>query len=154
MTFDLGAALPQLLPRAVTWANEREQEIFASGVSLNDLGLSIAQRVGVSRPELIRVQFVDDLLPLPQDPVLREAGLATGLFGPQMIGITLGYSICIRKQYDSIRLLSHEARHVYQYEQAGGIANFLPLYLQQIVQFGYRDAPYEIDARAHEIHHA
>ena len=151
MTFDLGAALPDLLPRAITWAREREQEILRTGVPLKEFGLSLAQSVGVQQPELIRVEIIDTLLPLPSDSVLRAAGLATGLFGPHMAGITLGYSICIRRDYNSIRLLSHECRHVYQYELAGGVAAFLPLYLKQIAQFGYRNAPYEIDARAYEV---
>jgi hypothetical protein len=39
---------------------------------------------------------------------------------------------------------------VHQYEAAGSIAAFLPLYLQQIVLYGYERAPFEVDARAHE----
>lgn len=143
--------LPHLLPRAIAWAEKREQEILQTGVTLNEFGLSLAERVGVKRPELIRVELVDTLLPMPSDAVLRDAGLATGLFEPHMAGITLGYGICIRREHDSIRLLSHECRHVHQYELAGGVTTFLPLYLQQIVQFGYRDSPYEIDARSHEV---
>ncbi len=42
------------------------------------------------------------------------------------------------------RLLRHEFRHVHQYEKAGSISAFLPIYLGQI------DAPLEADARAHE----
>ena len=47
-------------------------------------------------------------------------------------------------------LLSHEFRHVYQYEQAGSIAAFLPGYLQQVVQLGYANTAFERDAEAHE----
>jgi hypothetical protein len=39
---------------------------------------------------------------------------------------------------------------MYQYEQAGSIAADLPVYIQQIIDFGCRDVPYEIDARAYE----
>lgn len=42
----------------------------------------------------------------------------------------------------------------HQYEQAGSIAAFLPRYLQQIVTVGYNNAPFEIDARSHELGHA
>jgi hypothetical protein len=49
------------------------------------------------------------------------------------------------------QLLSHECRHVYQYEAAGSIAAFLPVYIEQIVEFGYDDAPFEQDARHHEL---
>jgi hypothetical protein len=40
---------------------------------------------------------------------------------------------------------------VHQYERAGSIAAFLPVYLQQIVELGYNNAPFEIDARSHEL---
>jgi hypothetical protein len=49
------------------------------------------------------------------------------------------------------RLLSHECRHVHQYEAHGSIAAFLPVYLEQIATVGYRNSPLEQDARAHEV---
>jgi hypothetical protein len=48
------------------------------------------------------------------------------------------------------RLLAHECRHVYQYEVAGSIEAFLPLYLQQIAEFTYDRAPLELDAQVWE----
>lgn len=51
---------------------------------------------------------------------------------------------------ESVRLVTHELRHVHQYETAGSIAAFLPVYLQQILDYGYAHAPLEMDARAHE----
>ena len=57
----------------------------------------------------------------------------------------------ICRGHETKRLLSHELRHVHQYEQAGSIAGFLPEYLQQIVAFGYAAAPLEQEARAHEV---
>jgi hypothetical protein len=68
-----------------------------------------------------------------------------------MAGVTFGYGIYICDGQVSNRLISHECRHVYQYEAAGSIAAFLPIYLHQIATVGYDDAPYEIDAREHEI---
>ena len=35
--------------------------------------------------------------------------------------------------------------------RAGSIADFLPVYLRQIVEAGYFNAPLEKDAREHEI---
>ena len=58
-----------------------------------------------------------------------------------MVGLTLGYGVYVCHGHGTVRLLSHEFRHVYQYEQAGSIAAFLPVYLQQIVTFGYNNAP-------------
>jgi hypothetical protein len=48
------------------------------------------------------------------------------------------------------RPLPYECRHAHQVEQAGSLTTFLSLYLNQIAQYGYIDAPFEIDARAHE----
>ena len=152
MTFDLQAALPRLLPRAIAWAEEREAEIIHNGVPLNATDVAVARSVGVVSPELIRVLLVQQV-PLPEDAELREAAQLTGLLGPDTDGLTLGYGIYICHGHEGISLLAHECRHVYQYERADSIASFLPLYLQQIVTFGYNDAPFEVDARAHERQH-
>jgi hypothetical protein len=146
---DLQTALPTLLPRAIVWAEARAAEVAQSGIALNNPLLAIARSVGVVRSELIRVALVSSL-PMPQDPMLNAAAVQTGLLGPGMVGLTLGYSVFVCHGYDTVRLLSHEFRHVYQYEQAGSIAAFLPAYLTQIAQFGYANAPFEQDARAHE----
>lgn len=149
MPIDLRAALPLLLPGAIAWAEARAREAAATSVALTEAGADIARRVGVQRPELIRVAVVDSL-PLPEDPTVRAAALQTGLLGPGMAGLTLGYSVFIVRGQESVRLLSHEFRHVHQYEAHGSIAAFLRVYLQQIVELGYDNAPYELDARAHE----
>jgi hypothetical protein len=91
-----------------------------------------------------------DFLPLPDDADLRQAAVDTGLLGPNMAGLTIGYGIYVLRGQGDVRLLSHEFRHVHQYERAGSIDAFIPLYLQQIVSVGYENAPFEIDARAHE----
>ncbi len=83
--------------------------------------------------------------------MLRQAAIETGLLGPNMVGLTLGYSIFLVNGHESARLISHECRHVYQYETFGSIERFLPVYLQQLVTYGYQDAPLEVDARTHEI---
>jgi hypothetical protein len=149
---DLQAALPLLLPKAIAWAEEEAAAVASTGQSLSSAGEDLARNVGVVRPDLIRVALVD-LLPTPSDPALHAAAVQTGLLGPHMAGLTLGHSVFVRRDQNTWRLLSHEFRHVYQYEQAGSIAAFLPVYLQQIVQFGYANCPLEMDARAHE-HHA
>lgn len=153
MTFDLRSALPLLVPKAIAWADDQSLQIAIIGKPLNDVLSKVAQSVGVMRPDLIRIAEVPRL-PLPDDPDLRQAAQATGLLGPNMVGLTLGYGVYICHGHSTVRLLSHEFRHVYQYEQAGSIAAFLPVYLQQIVTFGYSNAPMEADARAHEKRHA
>jgi hypothetical protein len=150
MTNNLTSALSSLLPAAIAWVEQRETEILSLGNPLSESELSLARNVGVSFPEKVRIMFVDRL-PLPDDPQLRQVALNAGLLGPTMIGLTLGYGIYLCKGTSSLRLLSHECRHVYQYEQAGSIAAYLPNYLRQVTELGYANAPYEQDARAHEV---
>jgi hypothetical protein len=148
--FDLAAALPRLLPKAIAWAEARSTEITASGAPLTNLELRLAHLVGVQEPERVRILEVRQI-PQPEDPELREAVAATGLIGPRTIGLTLGYGIYIVAGHSTNRLVSHECRHVYQYETAGSIGSFLPVYLAQIATDGYEAAPLEMDARAHEL---
>jgi hypothetical protein len=88
---------------------------------------------------------------MPDESALRSAAIATGLLGADTAGLTLGYGIYICGGYFDRRLLSHELRHVHQYEKAGGIAAFLNVYLMQIAEYGYDLAPLEVDARNHEF---
>jgi len=150
MPIDLLSVLPVLLPRAIAWADARSSEILASGEPLSDTGLKLAAAVGVSDAARIRVSTVS-ALPLPDDPDLRQVALEVGLLGPNMIGLTLGYGIYVCDGHMNNRLISHECRHVHQYEVAGTIESYLPIYLRQIAVHGYHDAPFEIDAREHEI---
>jgi hypothetical protein len=147
---DLQALLPQLLPTAIAWANFQSDHVGLMGQPLSASLIGVARRVGVRQPERIRVKLVDQL-PMPEEPLLKEAAIQTGLLGPHMAGLTLGYSIFIVHGQDTVRLISHECRHVFQYETLGSIEQFLPVYLQQIITLGYQGAPLEIDARAHEI---
>ncbi len=89
---------------------------------------------------------------MPEDPLLATAASQTGLIGPHIAGTTLGRNIFFREGTQvGPRLLSHECRHVFQYEAYGSIAAFLTERLGQVVTEGYRDAPLEIDAREHEL---
>ena len=91
---DLQALLPQLVPRAIAWAETISAEAATTGDTLSDAGLVIARLVGVQFPEQIRIVVVNQL-PIPTDPELQVAALQTGMLGPTMTGLTLGYSIFI-----------------------------------------------------------
>lgn len=145
---ELTAKLPILVPKAIEWAERQSRIIFEKGFPLTAAGISDARMVGVENPEKIRVALVPSL-PMPDDVELHSFALHLGL--QEMAGLTLGYGIFIVDGHTTRRLLSHEYRHVYQYEQAGSIAAFMIDYMQQIVSVGYRNAPLEIDARHHEI---
>ena len=147
---DLRQALPHLLPSAIAWAEAEAKKVTESGTALTPSEEEVARSVGVQRPELIRIATVEGL-PLPEDAALRTAAEQTGLLGPGMVGLTLGHAVFICRGHKTRRLLSHEFRHVHQYEKHGSIAAFLPVYLKQIVEVGYANAPFEADARAHEL---
>lgn len=106
--------------------------------------------MGVVRPELIRIMRVAEI-PLPEDPLLRQMASQLGMLGHGTIGLPIGYGIYIRDGGSSPQVLSHEFRHVYQFEQAGSVAVCVQRYLEQLIEFGYPDAPFEVDARNHEI---
>ena len=146
---DLVSVLPRLLPGAIAWAEQQSQNVAQTGQSLDAAGLALARSVGVQRPELIRMKLVGEI-PLPTDPILQQAALQTGLLGLGTVGLTLGHSIFITEGNLTPHVLSHECRHVYQYEMSGSIAAFLPVYLKQIVAVGYDNAPLERDARDNE----
>jgi len=150
MNLDPSALLMNLLPKAIAWAEQLEQHVLEVGAALSPREQALARAVGVRRPEMIRIQVVDQL-PFPQDPELLEVVSKYALLGPGTIGVTLGYAVLVCRGHDtSPRLLSHEFRHVYQYERLGSIRQFLPIYLRQLAEVGYEDAPLEVDARAHE----
>jgi len=138
---NLKSALPHLLSRAISWAEAEATRGAGVGRELSERERELARKVGVTHPERIRVVAV---------AALRTAAEQTGFLDPGMVGLTLGYSVFICHGHETVRLLSHEFRHVYQYEQAGSVAAFLPGYLLQIVERGYASTTFEIDARAHE----
>jgi hypothetical protein len=148
--FDLRAELPGLIPHAIQWAEATAEYAATSGRVLDAGEQALARRVGVTQPEKIRLLAVDQM-PYPEHPLLQVAAMATDFLGPQTLGLTLGHAVLVRRGHESTRLCSHEFRHVHQYEQAGSIAAFLPGYLEQMVEYGYADAPLEQDAQAHEI---
>ncbi|MDI1258145.1 hypothetical protein [Aquabacterium sp.] len=143
--------LQELLPEAIAWAKTQAQHVANHGHALSAPGLELAHQVGVKNPELVRLLYVDQL-PIPVEPPrLRQAALDTGMLRPDMVGLTLGHSIFIVHGHDDARLISHELRHVRQYETLGGIEGFMPIYLAQMGGVGYELAPLEQDARAHEV---
>ena len=146
---DLAAELPRLLPLVVHWVESLETDALATGRPLTVTESALARTVGVRDVNRVRIKLVNQL-PQPSHPELRLAADQTGLLGPNMVGITFGHAVFIRDGFEVNRVISHELRHVHQYEAAGSVAAFLPLYLQQIVSVGYERAPYELDARRHE----
>lgn len=142
---------PTLLPNVLAWGHRLAQQIEDQGEPLAPHWQSIARQVGVREVQRIRLLKVS-ALPLPDDMALVNAVRHYGLFGPGAVGLTLGYGIVLAGAgANSPRILSHEFRHVHQFEQAGSLEAFIGQYVAQLAQHGYRNAPYEIDARHHEV---
>src|SRR5947207_2504076 len=85
--------LPELLPDAIAWAEARAKKAAEVGSPLTPDEETIARAVGVTKPELVRIEIVGDRLPMPDDPVLQTAATQAGLLGPGMVGLTLGHCI-------------------------------------------------------------
>jgi hypothetical protein len=144
---DLAQELPHLLPKAVAWAESQSARYLGSGKPLDAPQRALARAAGVRHPERVRVARVD-AIPRPGDAQLREAAAQVGLLGPHTVGLALGYAVLLRSGFaEDAEVLAHELRHVRQYECYGSIKAFLSVYLPQLVQFGYAQAPLEVDAR-------
>ena len=124
--------MEMMLPLAVRWAQKLEERVALQGRALKEYGVDVARSVGVVRPDLIRVQVVDEM-PMPAGPMLREMSDEIGIFTPRTIGITVGHSIVVKEGRVTDRLLQHEFRHVHQYEESGSLELFLEKYLRLIV---------------------
>lgn len=147
---ELALQVPILAPRVVSWAEREEANAMEHGRPLTPRMRALARLVGVAEPARVRVMVVDHV-PLPDEPMLRAAADSLGFTQMNITGLTLGHAIFVRRGRDrDPRLLSHELRHVAQYEAEGGIAPFLAKHLVDVVEHGYEDSPFEVDARAHE----
>lgn len=140
----------QFLDIATQWVEQQQSIITAKGTALTAVEQHLARQVGVMHPERIYLYEVA-AIDRPNQPELAALCEQFGFLTEDTIGLALGYGIYIKQGYLTTRLLSHELRHVYQYEQAGSPEAFLSRYIGEIMQFGYLDAPLEIDARAHEF---
>jgi hypothetical protein len=93
---------------------------------------------------------VIDQLPFPGSTLLANCGLnAVSPLSLQKVGaITYGETYYVRPQYsDDIEIHFHELVHIAQYQYLG-IRGFLKLYLHQIINYGYHNAPLEVMAYA------
>lgn len=136
----------RLLPLAVEWAQNQENNILQNGTPLSEAQLSDAKLASVISPEKIRLLKVP-YIPTPDHPVLIEAAEATRLITPQTDGLTVRYGIFIKEQHFKNRQLCvHEFIHTSQYERLGGFLQFLQKYLMECIQIGYPAAPMEQEA--------
>ena len=143
---DLISQFNEILPLACKWAESQEKLILQKGRPLSPQLLSDAKKIGVAYPDKVRVLAVN-AIPRPKHPLLKAACNQTNFLTPDTDGLTLRYGIYIRSDCaNERRLYVHELVHVAQYEELGGIQQFLQKYLSDIATIGYSSAPMEQEA--------
>jgi len=136
-----------LLPHAIAWAEEQESLILQKGIALTNSQLEDAKKIGVKKPEKIRLLRVEKI-PTPTDPELCDIAIKTGLISPQTTGLTVRYGIFIRSDFwNHLPLIRHEFVHTMQYEHFGSFEGFLRPYLLECINPGYPYGPLEQEAR-------
>jgi hypothetical protein len=138
------------MPATLAWAMSLNATALTQGKPLSSWQAADALEVGVLRPDAVRILRVPNL-PQPDCPHFRNLATQSGFDLGGSAGMALGYAVLIcHSALGDRRVLRHELRHVAQFEQSGDLSRFLDLYLAQIAEHGYRDAPLEVDARRHE----
>lgn len=135
-----------MLPFIEVWAQQQEAILLQTGQPLTLAQLSDAQQVGVCNPEKIRLVVSKKI---PSLNIIWTVGIwLYQLVCSRPIGFALGYGIYIRSQYKNSRsVLVHELVHVAQHERFDDFRAFIKKYLIEVLEFGYRHAPLEQEAR-------
>jgi hypothetical protein len=139
--------LPALFPHVVDWISCLEKQAQESGRPLTPIEFNLAQTLGVAHPEEVRILSVFGI-PLPSHPRVKQLARRVGLLNADTSGLTARYGAIVRRDCaNNLRLLAHEFVHIAQYERLGK-EGFLQEYIQQIAAHGYRNAPFELEAKA------
>jgi hypothetical protein len=129
------------------WFTRVENYGRAYGRPLADHEIELARQVGVKDLDAVRIFMVTSMPPVP--PELKELS-KQHLNLADAAGLTVGHTILIIKGNLNAPLLKHELRHVHQVEEYPDAFSWLKAYIQQVLEVGYKNAPFEIDARNHE----
>jgi hypothetical protein len=135
------------LPLGTRWVRKQEAAILREGRPLREWERLWAQKVGVRRPEEVRI------LPVPRVPTPGQFftiifNRVFGLLSEGPTGMAVNYGIYLEaSQATNPSLLVHELTHVAQFERLGGVEEFLREYLTQCVRDGYWDSDLEQEAR-------
>lgn len=140
----------QPLDLLLEWSRSSEAAVLRQGRPLTAQEMALARRLGVRRPERVRIR-VAAAIPGPTDPALARIAAQKGLGADDTVGLTFGHGITLRAdRADSRALLRHELTHVAQYERLG-FAGFLRRYAAEIERLGYAGSPLENEARRAEF---
>jgi hypothetical protein len=139
---DLTHRFQNIMPSVVTWIDTTLEENRARAASVASLAFP---RLGKVLPlDLLRrakVVVVSGKVPFPP---LTEMGIPEfkQMENMQMAGITYKDTFFLNQQYQTESLHFHELVHVVQWERLG-VNNFLLAYGAGLMQFGYRESPFE-----------
>ena len=94
---------------------------------------------GINEPDAlgrypVTIEVVERIQPHPFGP----ANVAARVTAPDRIVIE-------REWCRRVDVIAHELRHIVQWNETGG--DYLIVYRLQVITYGYRDAPFEVDAR-------
>jgi hypothetical protein len=121
--------LPALFPHVVEWISCLDKQAHESGRALTPIEFNLAQTVGVSHPEEVRILSVRRI-PLPSHRRVKQLARRVGLLNADTGGLTAVYGVIVRRDCaNNLRLLAHEFVHVAQYERLGR-EGFLQEYIQ------------------------
>lgn len=134
-----------IINTAKIWASATVKLYQRDSRTLTESETKIALDVGVANPEKIRVIEIKHI-PEPEINMLVELRMQNGFRFSHTAGLSLGYLVFIKNGLKSDHLLAHEFRHVCQFEEIGSQEKMIERYLQEIIKFGYQNAPLEIDA--------
>ena len=137
--------IDHLFPRALAWFETVEADYCGQGRALTPEEIEVAHRVGVERPEAVRV-VVLETFPMPADPELRTEAQRFGYGGPKEGGRTVGYVVMLKPQVaGNPTVLAHELVHVSQADRLGR-EGLLRRYLIEMAVVGYARSPLELEA--------
>ena len=140
----------EFLDSLVKWFAYHQSIALKTGIKLNSRQIELAKAVGCLKPDNIRILYVDDM-PKVKSAVLREIMDQAGFNFGDAYGLCLGYGIFIKTDgQGDPRVLAHEMTHTLQFERLNGARNFLEVYVQQFLVYGYTSMPLEKEARLNE----
>jgi hypothetical protein len=140
------AEIPTLLPILIDWGERMEKRALSEGIAVNDILRNAATILRIKDIGAVRILAVPSICE-PENQRIVALAAALGLSFSNLGGITFGHGILVHRSYaQDNALLTHELVHVRQYEQAGTIARYLPVYVQQLIQYGYQNMPLEREA--------
>ena len=143
------AKLERFYPRVRAWYDAVEARCLPLGRPLTPQEMDDARRLGVLRPQDVRIVLLD-AFPMPEDVELRQGAGRHSLGSRNEAGRTMGHAILLKAwAAEEPSLLRHELVHVAQMDRLGR-EGFLRRYLLELEVQGCARSPLELEAYARQ----